>query len=444
MKKIAFILPQLSFIPYCFYALHKNKICFINFSLWKEHIDFQLQTFWPDMIISSYKLEKKIWITNLTNSTLNIIRIDSFIWFIKIISFSVVWYIQTLFKTKINSFLSSNIYLFTSWSTWKPKLCALEINKIRENIWWWINYVQPKNNHNILCALPFFHSFGVNIWLVFPLIQKLWLIDSKLNFYYFYQITNWYLFAKYIAKKKIHYLPTTPFFLKTLLLIDRIDRLQSLQSIYVWWDFSSKQLIQHFNNIVPHIKYQKWYGITECFPIVAINPTDNLHHHTDGKILSHIRYKLLQTNWAFSMIWEGIFLIHIQHTIWKYENTNSFDTITIDSEIYFNTNDYVSIDSKWHISIIARDKRIIKKWGELLNIEYLQQNLSNLYNGICIWKEDNIYFFTENSLDIRELNTYITERLWSLYKIKEIFIIDKIPMIWIWKVDYITLYNQLP
>jgi hypothetical protein len=444
MKKIAFILPQLSFIPYYFYALHKNQICFINFSLWKEYIDFQLKTFWPDIIISSYKLEKKVCIKDLVNNYPDIIRLDNIIWFTRIMWLSLVWYFQIIFKQNISSFLWSYVYLFTSWSTWKPKLCKLSINKIKENIKWWIIYVQPKDYHNILCALPFFHSFGLNIWLIFPIIQKLWLIKSKLNFYYFYKITNWYLFAKYILKKQIHYLPTTPFFLKVLLLIDHTHRLQSLQSVYVWWDFSPDKIIQKFSKILPHVKYQKWYGMTECFPIIAINPTDNINHNTDGKILSYIDYKILNNNWKIIIVWEGILLIHIQHTIWKYENVDYFDAIDIDGETYFNTHDYVFIDNKWYISILARDKRIIKKWGELLNLEYLQNNLSHMYDGICVWKGENIYFITKKPIDIFDINIYLIENLWSLYKIKEIIVVDRIPMIWIWKIDYSTLYNQLP
>lgn len=441
--RIAILLPHNKYTQFLLYSLvFENEICFINFSLWSKLIDYQIQTFWADKIISANKLEKKLWL-DLWKNNQNILRIDSIKWLIYMFFHTIKGYIKIYFKINKNNLLYKSLFVFTSWSSWLPKLAQLNLWKIKENIEWRLKQIYFKRNHNILCILPYFHSFWINTWLVFPLLQKLWYIQTQLHFFFNYKITNIYEIAKDIKKKKIHYIPITPYFLSLLLEFSENKTLDSLKSVFVWWDFSSQALITKFHTIVPHGLYHKWYWLTECFPIISGNCSNDIQNENDWKILSHIRYKLLQEDWSIKNSGEWILLIHINNTIWNYEDW-PLDTIVIWWSSYFNTRDYVSIDKLWNLKVLTREKRIIKKWWEMINLDFLQSIINDSFLWVCIGKQESIYFFSKQSIDIVQLNKYILSCwLSSLYKIKQTIHIDTIPMISIGKIDYKILENYI-
>ena len=70
-------------------------------------------------------------------------------------------------------FLDKFVFLFTSGSTGNPKIVKCSLADIKKNIDGWLEYIKPKENHAMLCALPYFHSFGLNTGLIFPLLQQL-------------------------------------------------------------------------------------------------------------------------------------------------------------------------------------------------------------------------------------------------------------------------------
>lgn len=435
---IAFLFPHNEYTQYFFYYFTQNSdICFINFSLWQKLIDHQLKNFDTHVVFSSYKLEKKLWIT-IDTSQYKVIRLDSLYGKYYYLWHSFLWYIFISLKRYKKQFLDKSIFLFTSGSTGNPKLVEFKVSAIKKNIEGWMEYVELEPYNTMLCSLPYFHSFGLNTGLVFPLLQHLWYTSTSIEFYFNYNLTNPESIAQTIREYGIQHITLTPYFLEILLNASLPGQLQSLESVFVGGDFSNNKLVQKFKKIIPYAKYQKGYGLTECFPIISILPTsDNTHNiQSDGKILSHIHYKVLDNNGEYHDNGKGILFINIESTIRSYYD-EPLKTTEINGKLYFNTEDHVYVNTDGHITILGRSRRIIKKWNEMINLEYIQEQLNQQFEGICIGKNEHIYFFTPQDINLGMLNTYIMN-LWlsNMYLVSEIITIDKIPMIGVGKVNY--------
>lgn len=416
----------------------------MNFSLGESLLQYQLNTFNTDVIISAHKLEKKLWI-NLQTSKRRVIRIDSFFGICYYLYYSFLWYMNLKHKQYRWEFLDKFIFLFTSWSTGNPKLVQCSVADIKKNIDGWLEYTKPKENNAMLCVLPYFHSFGVNTGLIFPLLQQLGYLWTTIKFYFDYRLTDPLSLGSSIQKYNIQHLVITPYFLSFLLDQCPKEKLQSLQSVYVWGDFSKQSLIQKFYKILPKAKYQKWYGLTECFPIISILPSSDVSHNSqsDGKILSHIKYKILDKDGNYIDNGKGILLIDSDCTIGSYVN-KPFELITIQGKEYFNTHDYVYVNEDRHLTVLWREKRIIKKGIEMINLDYLQGLLNQQFEGICVGKETHIYFFSTQEINIMMINTYIMNLgLSHLYNIHKVVKIKSIPTMGIGKVNYKALDDYL-
>lgn len=93
--------------------------------------------------------------------------------------------------------------------------------------------------------------------------------------------------------------------------------------------------------------------MTECFPIVSLLPTNDNNHNTqsDGKILSHIHYRIMDQEGQISEYGKGILLINIESTVGSYYD-EPLETVEINGKVYFNTQDYVYANTDGHITIL--------------------------------------------------------------------------------------------
>ena len=96
-----------------------------------------------------------------------------------------------------------------------------------------MEYVEPEPYHRMLCSLPYFHSFGLNTGLIFPLLQDLGFTSTTIEFYFNAMLTDPVSISKTIREYGIQHMIITPYFLENLLYNSPIDNLQSLQSVFV-------------------------------------------------------------------------------------------------------------------------------------------------------------------------------------------------------------------
>lgn len=123
------------------------------------------------------------------------------------------------------------------------------------------------NDERFFCYLPPFHSFGFTVNTVFPLITGLRSVNTP-------DPNDSLTVAKLIAHTQPTLLATTPTFLRNLLAIASKDQLASLRYVITGGEKCSELVFEKTKKLIPTAKILEGYGITECSPIISINPIE--------------------------------------------------------------------------------------------------------------------------------------------------------------------------
>lgn len=334
------------------------------------------------------------------------------------------------------------VVLFTSWTESKPKAISLNHENIIENIIESISIFKVKKDDILLWFLPPFHSFWFTVNSILPLITGLKLVNSP-------DPNDAISIVNLIKIKKITAITATPTFLKMIIKWSNKEDLLSLKYVVVWSEKCSAEVFKSFANISEKWQILEGYWITECSPVISINPIDTNKIWTVGKILWNLKYKIIDfesnkelTNWEDWLLyisWKSIFNWYLDKNI-----KNPF--IDIDWKKYYNTWDVWSVDWEWYFTISWRVKRFIKIAWEMISLLFIENVLSEKFNSdtnqIAIeWLEsDNkakIVLFSIAELNINEVNNYLREKeVSNIIKISEIILVKKIPVLWTWKTNY--------
>jgi acyl-CoA synthetase (AMP-forming)/AMP-acid ligase II len=368
------------------------------------------------------------------------------------------------FGEKIKAFLNSiflpvpkqkeddiAVILFTSWSESLPKAVPLTHKNLIENIKGATSIFKVKQDDILIWFLPPFHSFGFTINTIMPLITWMRVVytpdpnDAK-------------TILEIIKHTKATALTATPTFLKMILNLASWDDLKSLKYAVVGAEKCSQDVFDKFSELCPNWKILEWYGITECSPVVSINPIETAKPWTVWKIISCLDCKIVDVNdfqkemkrkeqWMILVSWPSIFNWYLDKNI-----ENPF--VEINWKKYYKTWDLWFLDENEFLTITWRLKRFVKIAWEMVSLPALEEIIAQKYwkeweNVLAIealekdW-EVKIVLFSLEYLEIEEVNDYIRKN-WvpNLVKISEIIIIDEIPVLGTWKTNYKELKKMI-
>jgi non-ribosomal peptide synthetase component E (peptide arylation enzyme) len=141
--------------------------------------------------------------------------------------------------------------------------------------------------------------------------------------------------------------------------------------------------------------------------------------------------------------WENVFQGYVDTSLEK-----PFETIQ--NKLYYKTWDLWYLDTDGYIFITWRLKRFIKIAGEMISLPFIEWILQKKYgNSLAIEAlEENgnvkIVLFTLEVLDLWEIQSYLRENgVSNLVKIHEIKILESLPVLWTWKLDYKVLKKMI-
>ena len=375
-------------------------------------------------------------------------------------------------KSKIKALISSIIFnipkvkssdiaviLFTSWSESLPKAVSLTHKNLIYDIPCSIKDFTINKSDILLWFLPPFHSFWFTINTIMPLITWLRVAytpdpnDSK-------------TVANLIKHTNSSLITSTPTFLKMILSVADKNDLETIKYVVVWAEKCQESLFETFKNYCPNWEIIEWYWITECSPVISINPPWKSKkwsvwlpiYWSDIKIVSLVDNTILETNkeGMIYFAWDNVFTWYLdknlESPIWE---------LPIDSEkwwdkhkLYYKTWDLWYLDDDWYLYITWRLKRFVKIAWEMISLPFIETILNKKYwsdTELKIAIEANekdwnvkIVLFSVDDLILDEVSLYLRENWVSnLVKISEIIKLENIPVLWTWKIDYKILKTMV-
>lgn len=346
------------------------------------------------------------------------------------------------------------VVLFTSWSEALPKTVELTHENILHDILWTAWLVWLKMNDVELCYLPPFHSFGFVLGIAIPLITGVRIVftpdpnDSK-------------TIANLTEHTKTTFIASTPTFLNWIVQIAKDKQLQTLRFAVVWAERCPKGLFIKFSKKAPQATIIEWYWITECSPIIAVNPFKR-----NAKIKRW-------TVWL-PILWEGVKIMDIDTNQelstgkewmifvrwlnmfgWYIDKKLESPFVEIDWKQRYKTWDLWFLDKDGYLTISWRLKRFVKIAWEMISLPAIESVLSRKWKhsdwteSLAIESEENdwnvkLILFTTEKLWTNEVNNYLHDQwITNLVSIDTIIQIEEIPMLGTWKVDHVQLKSIL-
>lgn len=342
------------------------------------------------------------------------------------------------------------VILFTSWSESLPKAVALTHKNLIENIKWALSIFKLKEDDRLLWFLPPFHSFWFTINTIMPLISWMQVVytpdpnDAK-------------TILEIIKHTKVTSITSTPTFLKMILSLAQVWDLDSIRYVVVWAEKCPDEVFKKFSELCPNWKILEGYWITECSPVISINPLENPKPWTVWRILPNLSCKIFDLErkeelskldqWMIYIYWSSVFN-------WYLDDKLESPFEEINWNIYYKTWDLWFLDDDNYLTITGRLKRFIKIAWEMISLPFIESVLSEKYwsqNELKIaiealennW-EAKIVLFSISHLEVEEVNDYLRKRgVSNLVKISEIIKIEEIPVLWTWKIDYKELKKKI-
>ena len=350
-----------------------------------------------------------------------------------------------------NDISQTAVVLFTSWSEALPKTVELSHKNILQDLLGAAGMIWLKKKDVEICFLPPFHSFGFILWVAMPLISWARIVftpdpnDSR-------TISN------LIQHTKSSRLASTPTFLNGVVQSAKENQLDSLRLAIVWAEKCPKELFTRFSKKSPNATIIEWYWITECSPIISVNPfkpNAKIKRWTVWLPILWEEVKILdiETNeelwakkeWMIFVNWSNIFA-------WYSDQSLESPFLEIDWKQRYKTWDLWFLDKDGYLTISGRLKRFVKIAWEMISLPAIESVLSRKWKdkswieSLAIQSQEKpdgsvrLVLFTIEDIDLPSVNSYLREQWVSnLVSIDEVIKLNEIPMLGTWKVDYVQL-----
>lgn len=337
------------------------------------------------------------------------------------------------------------VILFTSGSEGIPKGVELSHRNFLSNIRQMLLVTDMTDRERFFNALPLFHSFGLSVGLLLPMVRGLFIFIYPSPLHYrvvpnvFYDRDCTIMFGTNTFlngyARKAH-----PYDFRSLrYMFAGAEKLQEATA-QVW--------AQKFG-----VRILEGYGATECSPCVSVNTPLTPRHATAGKLLPAVEYKIE----AIEGVTEGGRLFVRGPNIMKgYVNPDANEKFKALNG-WYDTGDIATIDVDGFVSILGRLKRFAKVSGEMVSLTAVEDALAGAfpqYGMRCqvavVSKPDEdkgerlIAVTNETKLTLEEIRAAIKNKgLSNLAVPREIKVVREIPKLGTGKVNHRELQKMV-
>ena len=336
--------------------------------------------------------------------------------------------------------------LFTSGSEGVPKGVVLSHRNLLANFAQARSCIGFKPSDIFFNCLPLFHSFGLNIGCVLPLLGgcRIFLYTTPLHYRVIpellYQTDASILFATNTFLKG-YARHAHPYDFKSLKYV--LAGAEKLQ------DDTRRLWMEKFG-----IRILEGYGATECSPVVSVNTPINNKAGSVGKLLPGMQAYLAPVP---GIEHGGRLVVNGPNVMSGYLLHGTDGSIqppgTERGEGWYDTGDIAAIDADGYIELLGRAKRFAKIGGEMISLTAVEEL------AVAVWPDCNhaaislpderkgekiILLSEQEGADRKSFQEKVRELGYGeLYIPREVVHMREIPVLGTGKTDYVSLMEKL-
>ena len=321
------------------------------------------------------------------------------------------------------------VILFTSGTESEPKAVGLTHKNLYTNREQVLKALKIRKNDKFFTCLPFFHSFGLSIGVLLPILSgcKVFLYPTPLHFE---KIPN------LIKNTKSTVFFSTDTFLKKYIPYLNESTFQNVRYLIAGAEKVDEGTHEKYKEF--GVQILEGYGVTEASPAISVNTFKNYRLGSVGKFLPGIKYEIEKIDGCEE---GGLLYIRGDNVIKHY-----LDQSVSESFEMYNTGDIVKIDTDGYLFILGRLKRFAKIAGEMISLSQVEVFPKKIWpennSAICSIKDskkgESLILLTDNkNADLKIVHELMKlEGLSNLYFPKEMKIIDEFPILGSGKIDF--------
>jgi long-chain-fatty-acid--[acyl-carrier-protein] ligase len=339
------------------------------------------------------------------------------------------------------------VVLFTSGSEKAPKAVPLTHSNILSNQREGVPVLSLTRKDSILGFLPAFHSFGMSVTGLLPLLGGLRVVRHP-------DPTD----AGGLVRKIAAYRPTlvvgTPTFISYILDRAQPGALDSLRLIVVGAEKCPPAVFERCKQLAPNATVLEGYGVTECSPVVSVNRPENNRPGTLGQPLPGVEVCVVDLDSGEVLPNDRLGMLLVSGpTVFPgylaYDGPPPFRELN--GKRWYVTGDLAQIDAAGFIHFHGRLKRFLKAGGEMISLPALEEPFARRYpptadgpqvavEGIEMEHGRRIVLFSTVPIDLRQANAWLREEgFHGVMRLDEVRRVEKIPVLGTGKTDYKVL-----
>ena len=334
------------------------------------------------------------------------------------------------------------VVLFTSGSEGMPKAVLLSHKNLQANRYQITSIMAFNSSDVFFNALPMFHSFGLSVGTVIPILSGI-----KTFFY----------------PSPLHYriVPELVYDVNATIVCGTDTFFFGYGRMGHPYDFFNMKYAVVGGEKLKETTADLWmkkfgvrilegYGSTETSPVLALNTPMNIKQGTVGRFVPHINYKIKKVAGVEN---GGQLFVQGDNVMLGYMKSDNPGKLQPAKDHWYDTGDIVSIDSDGFISIQGRAKRFAKIAGEMVSLTSVEQAVDQLYSGAVQGiltepdekKGEQLILITNHEKpSVAELRKFFKEKGFSeLWIPKNVIYMKHPPVLGTGKFDYQTAKKLL-
>ena len=342
------------------------------------------------------------------------------------------------------------VVLFTSGSEKAPKAVPLTHANVIADLRAAIPLLGLNRTHAGLVFLPLFHSFGHTVTGMLPVLGGVKAVLHP-------DPTDAGALVRKCAAYKASATAVTPTFLNYMLDKATAGDLATLDILVMGAEKAPQHLIDRVKVAAPHAHLMEGYGVTECGPVVAVNPYARPKLGTMGVPLVGFEVALVDPDTGADVPKgeRGRLLVRGPNVFPGYLGTDDSPFVTRQGKRFYNTGDLAALDADGYLVFHGRLKRFLKAGGEMISLPALEEPLAEKFpptdagpqvavEGIETPDGRQVVLFATRDVSLTEANGILQAAgLRGVMRLDEVRRVDTIPVLGTGKTDYKVLRGML-